>query len=85
MGISAIGSSVGGTVFPVAAQNLIPEVGYVSIRFLLGHDFDYRLARFKWTMRIFGSILVVLLGVANLVSSRDSFPRATMHWWLKTK
>ena len=29
MGMSAIGSSVGGTVFPIAAQNLIPEVGYV--------------------------------------------------------
>lgn len=29
LGVNAIGSSVGGTVFPIAAQNLIPEIGYV--------------------------------------------------------
>ncbi|KAF9220115.1 MFS general substrate transporter [Gyrodon lividus] len=52
LGITAIGSSVGGTVFPVAAQNLIPQVG------------------FKWTMRIFGFMLLLLLGVANLTIDR---------------
>ncbi|KAG8218036.1 major facilitator superfamily domain-containing protein, partial [Butyriboletus roseoflavus] len=52
LGINAIGSSVGGTVFPIAAQILIPEVG------------------FKWTMRIFGFILILLLGVANLLMDR---------------
>lgn len=26
------------------------------------------LSRFKWTMRVFGFILILLLGVANLVS-----------------
>ncbi|KIJ09651.1 hypothetical protein PAXINDRAFT_138798 [Paxillus involutus ATCC 200175] len=52
LGITAIGSSVGGTVFPVAAQNLLPQVG------------------FKWTMRIFGFVLLLLLGVANLTIDR---------------
>ncbi|KAI9460695.1 MFS general substrate transporter [Boletus coccyginus] len=52
LGITAIGSSIGGTVFPIAAQNLIPEVG------------------FKWTMRIFGFMLILLLGVANLTLDR---------------
>jgi len=28
MGITALGSSIGGTVFPIAAQNLIPRVGF---------------------------------------------------------
>ncbi|KAG9309194.1 major facilitator superfamily domain-containing protein [Chiua virens] len=52
LGVNAIGSSVGGTIFPIAAQNLIPEIG------------------FKWTMRIFGFILFLLLGVANLTIDR---------------
>lgn len=30
LGVNAIGSSIGGTVFPIAAQNLIPEVGYAQ-------------------------------------------------------
>ncbi|KAG6380143.1 major facilitator superfamily domain-containing protein [Boletus reticuloceps] len=30
LGVTAIGSSVGGTVFPIAAQKLIPEVGHVQ-------------------------------------------------------
>ncbi|KIJ16609.1 hypothetical protein PAXINDRAFT_112537 [Paxillus involutus ATCC 200175] len=52
LGITAMGSSVGGIVFPVAAQNLLPQVG------------------FKWTMRIFGFMLLLLLGVANLTIDR---------------
>ncbi|KAN0094728.1 Major facilitator superfamily domain containing protein [Tylopilus felleus] len=52
LGMCAIGSSVGGTIFPIAAQNLIPEVG------------------FKWTMRVFGFILILLLGVANITLDR---------------
>ncbi|KAF8452485.1 MFS general substrate transporter [Boletus edulis BED1] len=57
LGVTAIGSSVGGTVFPIAAQKLIPEVG------------------FKWTMRIFGFILILLLGVANLTLDRRLPPQ----------
>ncbi|KIJ59717.1 hypothetical protein HYDPIDRAFT_177749 [Hydnomerulius pinastri MD-312] len=52
LGVTAIGSSMGGTVFPVAAQNLIPLVG------------------FKWTLRIFGFILLLTLGIANLTIER---------------
>ncbi|EIW84681.1 MFS general substrate transporter [Coniophora puteana RWD-64-598 SS2] len=52
LGITALGSSAGGTVFPVAAQNLLPMVG------------------FKWTMRIFGFILIGCLGVGNLLIDR---------------
>ncbi|KAF9242043.1 MFS general substrate transporter [Melanogaster broomeanus] len=52
LGITAIGSSLGGTVFPIVAQNLIPQVG------------------FKWTMRIFGFMMLFILGVANLTIDR---------------
>ncbi|KIK92799.1 hypothetical protein PAXRUDRAFT_553782 [Paxillus rubicundulus Ve08.2h10] len=52
LGITAMGSSLGGIAFPVVAQNLLPQVG------------------FKWTMRIFGFVLLVLLGVANLTIDR---------------
>ncbi|KIJ08718.1 hypothetical protein PAXINDRAFT_88455, partial [Paxillus involutus ATCC 200175] len=52
LGVVAMSASVGATVFPIAAQNLIPQVG------------------FKWTMRIFGFMVLVLLGVANLAMDR---------------
>jgi len=52
LGFTAVGSSVGGTVFPIVAQNLIPQVG------------------FKWTMRVFGFMLILILGVANLTLDR---------------
>jgi len=52
LGVCAVGSSIGGTIFPITAQNLIPEVG------------------FKWTMRVFGFILILLLGVANITLDR---------------
>jgi nitrate/nitrite transporter NarK len=29
LGVSAMGSSVGGTIFPIAARKLIPLVGYI--------------------------------------------------------
>ncbi|KAL6309351.1 MFS general substrate transporter [Sparassis latifolia] len=48
----SLGSSVGGTVFPIAVRNLIEHVG------------------FKWTMRIMGFIILMLLGICNLVSHR---------------
>ncbi|KAI6043379.1 MFS general substrate transporter [Pisolithus marmoratus] len=52
LGIVSIGSSLGGTLFPIAAQNLIPHVG------------------FKWTVRAFGFIMLVALGIANLAIDR---------------
>lgn len=50
-----------------------------SILFLLQRGSDDRLASFKWTMRIFGFILTLLLGVGYLVSCRYSFRFATTY------
>ncbi|KAG1734341.1 MFS general substrate transporter [Suillus lakei] len=52
MSLAAIGASIGSTVFPAAAQKLIPLIG------------------FKWTMRVFGSILLATLGIANILLKR---------------
>ncbi|KAH7924748.1 MFS general substrate transporter [Leucogyrophana mollusca] len=52
LGITAIGSSCGGTLFPVAAQNLFPLVG------------------FKWSVRIFGFMLLLTLGISNILIDR---------------
>ncbi|KAG2357011.1 MFS general substrate transporter [Suillus spraguei] len=52
MSFAAIGASIGSTVFPVIAQELIPLIG------------------FKWTMRVFGFILLATLGVANILLKR---------------
>ncbi|KAG1782395.1 MFS general substrate transporter [Suillus placidus] len=52
MSLAAIGASIGSTVFPAAAQNLIPLIG------------------FKWTMRVFGFILLAALGMANILLKR---------------
>ncbi|KAG2349997.1 MFS general substrate transporter [Suillus weaverae] len=52
MSFAAIGASIGSTVFPAAAQNLIPLIG------------------FKWTMRVFGFILLAALGMANILLKR---------------
>ncbi|KAJ3512139.1 hypothetical protein NLJ89_g3699 [Agrocybe chaxingu] len=57
MGFVAVGSSIGGTVLPIAAKGLIPTVG------------------FKWTMRIFGFILMAVLGASNLLLERRLPPR----------
>ncbi|KAG1827421.1 MFS general substrate transporter [Suillus subaureus] len=52
MSFAAIGASTGSTVFPAAAQKLIPLIG------------------FKWTMRVFGFILLATLGTANILLKR---------------
>ncbi|KIN99867.1 hypothetical protein M404DRAFT_30126 [Pisolithus tinctorius Marx 270] len=52
LGITATGSSLGGTLFPIVGQNLIPLVG------------------FKWTVRVFGFMTLVALGIANFVIDR---------------
>ncbi|KAI5987323.1 MFS general substrate transporter [Pisolithus marmoratus] len=50
--IVSIGTSLGGTLFPIAGQKLIPLVG------------------FQWTVRTFGFMVLVALGIANLVIDR---------------
>ncbi|KAI6156993.1 MFS general substrate transporter [Pisolithus tinctorius] len=52
LGIVSIGTSLGGTMFPIAGQNLIPVVG------------------FKWTVRVFGFMMLVALGIASLAIDR---------------
>ncbi|KAF5323716.1 hypothetical protein D9619_012953 [Psilocybe cf. subviscida] len=51
-GMVAVGSSIGGTVLPIVAKNLLPRVG------------------FQWTIRIFGFILLCVLGVSNILLRR---------------
>ncbi|KAG1890889.1 MFS general substrate transporter [Suillus subluteus] len=60
MSIAAIGASIGSTVFPAAAQKLIPLIG------------------FKWTMRVFGFILLAALGTANILLKRR-LPPVNVH------
>ncbi|KAI0314723.1 MFS general substrate transporter [Amylostereum chailletii] len=52
LGIIAVGSSTGGTLFPIMFRNLTVVVG------------------FKWTMRIFGFIILLFLGISNVVLKR---------------
>ncbi|KAI6124768.1 MFS general substrate transporter [Pisolithus croceorrhizus] len=52
LGFVSIGSSLGGILFPIAGQNLIPLVG------------------FKWTVRMFGFMMLVSLGITNLTIDR---------------
>lgn len=52
LSLSSIGVALGSIVFPVAAQKLIPLIG------------------FKWTVRVFGFILMTALGTANVLLKR---------------
>lgn len=72
LGIIACGSSIGGTLFPIAFRNLTVRVGYVSTCISYSSQITHSAwivlcVRFHWTMRIFGFILIFTLGVANLV------------------
>ncbi|KIK46495.1 hypothetical protein CY34DRAFT_9635 [Suillus luteus UH-Slu-Lm8-n1] len=49
---TALGAALGSIVFPVAAQNLIPLIG------------------FRWTVRVFGLILMATMGTANIFLTR---------------
>ncbi|OAX38725.1 MFS general substrate transporter [Rhizopogon vinicolor AM-OR11-026] len=60
LGVAAVGSSAGSTLFPAAAQNLIPLIG------------------FKWTVRVFGFILIATLGAANILIERR-LPPSNIH------
>ncbi|KAA1469294.1 MFS general substrate transporter [Dentipellis sp. KUC8613] len=52
LGITACGSSIGGTIFPIMFRNLQVSIG------------------FKWTMRVFGFILIFTIGVSNIALKR---------------
>lgn len=49
---TALGAALGSIVFPVAAQKLIPSIG------------------FRWTVRVFGLILMATMGTANIFLKR---------------
>jgi MCP family monocarboxylic acid transporter-like MFS transporter 10 len=68
MGVVAMGSSLGGTLLPIAAKNLIPRVGSVYFTYCEPFPWLMSISRFQWTMRIFGFILFVTLGASNLVT-----------------
>lgn len=70
MGFVACGSSIGGTLFPIVARNLIPRVGCVQFRRKFFLDSPLKLHRFPWTLRIIGFILLCSLGCANLTVRR---------------
>lgn len=65
-GVTAIGSSSGSTMFPAVAQKLIPLIGFVLTGGGTAHIRSY-IIRFKWTVRVFGFILIAALGIANIV------------------
>jgi nitrate/nitrite transporter NarK len=64
IGAAAVGASLGGSIFPVAARHLIDRVGYVFLP--MGIAWFSACHSFPWTMRVFGFILVFTLSVANL-------------------
>ena len=74
LGIMALGSSCGGTLFPIIIRNLINAVGCVLLAFLRtfrGLTFDNS---FQWTMRIMGFIEIVLCCTMVAVSVQFRMP-----------
>ena len=71
MGIVAVGSSIGGTIFPIVFRNLVGQVGYFASRLYYTNGvliyFCSCHFRFKWTMRIIGFILMAIIAIPNLV------------------
>jgi MCP family monocarboxylic acid transporter-like MFS transporter 10 len=73
MGFCAMGSSIGGTIFPIATHKLIPLVGYVFVYTPCSRP--HPAPRFPWTMRICAFILIFTLGFANLTMTRRLPPK----------
>ena len=71
----AIGSSFGGTLFPIAARRLITEVGCANSLFTASTPLDSNQSRFPWTMRIIGFILLATLSITNLTLVRRLPPK----------
>ncbi len=60
LGIMALGSSCGGTIFPIIIRNLINAVGCV-LPLSPTHGTHRRVLSFQWTMRIIGFLEIVLV------------------------
>jgi len=73
LGVASTGSSLGGTVFAIVGQNLLPLVGCVSNELSACVMFNDIIFRFKWTVRVFGFIVFVALGIANIVSFNSEY------------
>lgn len=76
LSINALGSSLGGTLIPIATRRLIVEVGYVFASFMycipiLYFNFD----SFAWTMRILGFLVLFALTLPNLILARRLPPK----------
>ena len=65
-GIVSAGASLGGTLIPIVARNLIDLIGYVSAS-SLWRTWLIDFFRFKWTMRVIALIELFMLAIANLV------------------
>ena len=74
LGLVAVGSSLGGTLFPIATRNLIEEVGYVTVSACHLQPCS-SVDSFQWTMRIIGFILLVTLTFTNLTLERRLPPK----------
>ncbi|GLB34492.1 putative monocarboxylate [Lyophyllum shimeji] len=76
LSITAVGSSIGGTVLPIVTRELLPRVGKKKVHsqgriaVLLCCLTVSLSLRFQWTMRILGVILAFVLGVGNLTMKR---------------
>ena len=66
LGVMALGSSLGGTLYPIIVKNLIQKIGFVPGILSVCRPV-YSLVcpppRFQWTMRVLGFIEVALLAV----------------------
>ena len=65
-GIITTGASLGGTVIPIVARNLVELIGYVGQSSVQGTRL-MDLFRFKWMMRVIALIELFMLAIANLV------------------
>ena len=73
LGLIAIGSSTGGTIFPIVFSNLVNKIGYAFATLAPNSTVtDYRETSisFQWTMRVFAFIILAALGFANVVLER---------------
>jgi MCP family monocarboxylic acid transporter-like MFS transporter 10 len=82
-GVSAIGSSVGGTIFPILARSLEKSLGYAHTRRQGLRVADTSPRRFKWALRIIGVIIFALLAFANIVRALQQNTKLTADLWCR--
>jgi len=65
-GVIAAGSSLGGTIIPIAARHLVELIGYVGAQ-CIQRAWLIGFFSFKWMMRTIALIELFMLTIANLV------------------